>query len=104
MLSFQKCRNVDVEIDRLFFCTQYETHYPLKTQAKLTVIPTDTTGLPDLYDVDGPGYGQGLGSFSLLGNSWGFDGSQRYPPLMDAWSKSRLGWVVPTVVETVLPA
>jgi M6 family metalloprotease-like protein len=56
-------------------------------------------GLPDLYDVNGPGYGQGLGSYSLMANSWGFDGTQNYPPLMDAWSKIRLGWVDPVPIS-----
>jgi hypothetical protein len=57
-------------------------------------------GLPDLYDVNGPGYGQGLGSYSLMANSWGFDGTQNYPPLMDAWSKIRLGWVAPIPISS----
>lgn len=56
--------------------------------------------LNDLYDTDGPGYGSGVGSFSLMANAWGFDASQNNPPLMDCWSRSRLGWVVPTTVST----
>jgi hypothetical protein len=35
-----------------------------------------------------------------MANSWGFDWSQYYPPLMSAWSKVKLGWVDPTVVST----
>lgn len=50
-------------------------------------------GLPDLYDTDQNG--SGLGSFSLMANSWGFDNTQNNPPLMDAWSRSRLGWCNP---------
>lgn len=41
-------------------------------------------GLPDLYDTDseGIGYGSGLGAYCLMSNSWGFDNSQQYIPLM----------------------
>lgn len=56
-------------------------------------------GLPDLYDIDGDG--KGLGKYSLMANSWGFDSTQRYPGLMDAWCRMQLGWA--KVTDIVSP-
>jgi len=51
--------------------------------------------LPDLYGTDGSG--NGLGFFCLMANSWGYDGSQLYPPQMSAWSKMKIGWTEPQI-------
>ncbi|HEV8480207.1 MAG TPA: M6 family metalloprotease domain-containing protein [Candidatus Eisenbacteria bacterium] len=55
-------------------------------------------GLPDLYDYDYDG--QGVGGWCLMGDSWGWNGDQRYPPQLCAWSKKQLGYVVPAVLTS----
>ena len=33
-------------------------------------------------------------------NSWGFDGSQKYPPMLDAYFKIQMGWATPTLITS----
>ncbi len=53
-------------------------------------------GLPDWYDTDNSS--EGIGSWGLMGNSWGFDGTQRNPPHFSALGKIHFGWVIPTTI------
>lgn len=54
-------------------------------------------GLPDLYDIDGDG--EGIGSWGLMANSWGFTGDQYNPPHMSSWSKNELNWIQSSIIE-----
>ena len=57
-------------------------------------------GLPDLYgSIDG----NGIGSYDLMSNHWGFPtfykDSQFYPPILSAWTKMTAGWVEPILIN-----
>ncbi len=56
-------------------------------------------GLPDLYGSGNMLEDNGIGSYGVMGNSWGFDNTQMYPPHMCPWSKMVLGWSRPYVIS-----
>ncbi len=49
-------------------------------------------GLPDLYDTNGGG--EGIGEWGLMGNG-NWLGMENFPAGFSAWSKEKLGWIVP---------
>lgn len=53
--------------------------------------------LPDLYDVDGSGYGSG--NYDMMANMWGWKNDQYYPPIMSCWTKVQAGWIQPIEIE-----
>ncbi|CAJ1945292.1 unnamed protein product [Cylindrotheca closterium] len=55
-------------------------------------------GLPDLYDRNGGG--NGVGAWSLMASSDGFGGTKTYPPMLDPWSKLKLGWGTATELSS----
>ena len=64
-------------------------------------------GLPDLYDTDDDnGVSEGAGNWCLMAaGSWGGDGnSPERPAHMSAWSKTFLGWVLPSLQTGPLPS
>ena len=56
-------------------------------------------GLPDLYGSGNMQEDNGIGSYGVMGNSWGFDNTQMYPPHMCPWSKMVLGWSRPFLIS-----
>ena len=54
-------------------------------------------GMPDLYDLDYTSVG--AGNYDVMGNSWGVGDTQLYPPNFSAWSKIKLGWITPTLIN-----
>lgn len=49
-------------------------------------------GLPDLYDLNVPPLG-GIGRFSNMASSQGWDFSPESPGHMDGWSRAQIGWI-----------
>ncbi|MDS4058620.1 MAG: M6 family metalloprotease domain-containing protein, partial [Candidatus Contendobacter sp.] len=60
-------------------------------------------GLPELYDTDGTS--EGIGNWSLMaGGAWNSAARPGDRPAhLDAWSKSKLGWIVPTQISNGSP-
>lgn len=58
-------------------------------------------GLPDLYDTDNSS--EGIGVWGVMGSgAWGGDNfSPEKPTHPCAWSKWELGWLTPTIIDTV---
>lgn len=58
-------------------------------------------GLPDLY---GTPNGNGIGSYDLMANHWGFAPvyslSQLYPPMLSPYCKMLVGWLDPMLITT----
>lgn len=54
-------------------------------------------GLDDHYD--GKNGGFGIGFYGLMGNAWGIDFTQRYPPIMCPYNKILLGWAEAVEIE-----
>ena len=68
------------------------------TQVRIGVVTHEfghILGLPDLYDTDQSS--EGAGNWCLMaGGPW--MNSERTPCQLNAWSKSELGWITPTVI------
>ena len=51
-------------------------------------------GLPDLYDLNVPPVG-GVGIFSTMSSSQGWDFSAKTPGHLDCWCRTKIGWAEP---------
>ncbi len=58
-------------------------------------------GLPDLYDTDGSSQGAGIWEI-MAGGSWNGSPRGTSPAQFSAWSKGKLGWLVPVDVTAPL--
>ncbi|CAD5256763.1 MULTISPECIES: M6 family metalloprotease domain-containing protein [unclassified Imperialibacter] len=57
-------------------------------------------GLPDLYDIDDSnGDSEGIGNWGLMAGA-GWLNNERTPGFMCAWSRAKLEWVTPTIIES----
>ena len=56
-------------------------------------------GVPDLNDLGGYDLGHGIGDYDVMGNAHGVHGGQIYPTHLSPWSKVRLGWVQPQLIN-----
>ena len=75
-------------------------HGDLHGRSVLDYYEVSNNGLTTLpRHCDGAGSGKGIGSWGLMGDSWGACGDQLFPPMMSAWTKMQLGWSEPIVTD-----
>ena len=58
-----------------------------------------TFGLPDLNDNKGDFIGRGLGDYDIMSNPYGRTGSQAHPGFLSPWSKMKVNWLDPILIE-----
>ena len=58
-----------------------------------------TFGLPDLNDNKGDFIGRGLGDYDIMSNPYGRSGSQMHPGFLSPWSKMKVNWLDPILIE-----
>ena len=75
---------------------QYKCEYDLMHIGAIAHEMAHFLGLVDQY---GGSVGFGIGSYGLMGNAWGADFSQQYPPIMSPWNKIELGWIEPIEIS-----
>lgn len=94
----------NVKVDLYYINSAHDTQAAYQSVYKIATIGTAAhetghfLGLPDLYASDGKG--NGIGNYGIMGNSWGWDGTANYPPIMSAWGKIKMEWIeTPVVID-----
>jgi len=95
-------RHVNLKVEEyqlasaLWGINQYECYFDVMHIGVISHEIAHFLGLSDQY---GGSIGVGIGSYGLMGNAWGADFSQRYPPIMSPWNKIELGWIEPIEIS-----